>query len=67
MDLASLQNKKLLYDFAKEMYYDVRAPGYKSIRDRTLTKLFETSGLMLSILVIEQYFYHLMLTKYVID
>ena len=30
VDLASLSDKKLLYDFAKEMYYDVKDPGRKS-------------------------------------
>ena len=37
VDLASLADKKLRYDFATEMYFDVRAPGNKSTQDRTLT------------------------------
>ena len=48
VDLASLQDKKLLYDFAKEMHFDVRASGDKSTRDRTLIKLLKTPGLMVS-------------------
>ena len=36
VDLASLTDKKLMYDFAKEMHFDVRAPYNKSTRDRTL-------------------------------
>ena len=47
-DLASLSDKKLMYDFAKEMYFDVRAPGDKSTRDKTLTKLLRSPGLMVS-------------------
>ena len=30
VDLASLSDKKLLYDFAKEVNFDVRSPGNKS-------------------------------------
>ena len=30
IDHASLSEKKLLYDFAKEMHFDVRGPGNKS-------------------------------------
>ena len=33
VDLASLSDKKLMYDFAKGMYFDVKAPGSKSTRD----------------------------------
>ena len=47
-DLAKLSDKKLMYDFAKEMNFDVRAPGNKSTRDRTLIKFFKSPGLMVS-------------------
>ena len=47
VDLASLQVKKLLYDFANEMNFDVEAPGNKSTRDRTL-KLPKSPGVMVS-------------------
>ena len=30
VDLASLQDKKLMFDFAKEMHFDLKAPGNKS-------------------------------------
>ena len=36
VDLASLADKKLMYDFAKEMHFDQKALGKKSIRDKTL-------------------------------
>ena len=39
VDLASLQDKKLMYDFAKEMHFDQKALGNKSIRDRKLKKI----------------------------
>ena len=35
VDLASLADKKLMYDFAKEMNFDTKALGNKSTRDRT--------------------------------
>ena len=47
-DLASLQDKKLMYDFAKEMNFDARAQGNKSTRDRTLIKLFKSPRTMAS-------------------
>ena len=39
VDLAKLSDKKLLYDFAKEMKFDPKAVGKKSTRDRTLIKI----------------------------
>ena len=48
VDLASLADKKLMYDFAKEMHFDTKAQGNKSIRDRTLIKLLKSPGLMVS-------------------
>ena len=48
VDHASLSDKKLMYDFAKEMSSDVKAVGNKSTRDRTLIKLLKSPGLMVS-------------------
>ena len=45
---ASLSDKKLMYVFAKEMHFDERALGNKSTRDRTLIKLLNSPGLMVS-------------------
>ena len=45
---ASLSDKKLMYEFAKEMYFDERRVGNKSIRDRTLIELLNSPGLMVS-------------------
>ena len=48
VDLASLQDNKLMYDFAKEMHFDRKALGKKSIRDRKLIKLLNSPGLLVS-------------------
>ena len=48
VDLASLQDKKLMYDFAKEMHFDKKALGNKSIRDRKLIKLLNSPGVVVS-------------------
>ena len=48
VDLASLADKKLLYDFAKEMHFDQNAVGNKSTRDRKLIKLLKSPGLIVS-------------------
>ena len=38
VDLASLSDKKLMFDFAKEMHFDVEAVRKKSTRNKTLIK-----------------------------
>ena len=48
VDLASLSDEKLMYDFAKEMNFDLKAFVNKSTRDRTLIKLLKSPGLMFS-------------------
>ena len=48
VDLASLQDRKLVYDFAKEMNFDAKAVGNKSTRDKTLIKLLKSPGLLVS-------------------
>ena len=48
VDLASLSDKKLLYVFAKEMHFDKKALGNKSIRDRKLIHLINSPSLMVS-------------------
>ena len=48
VDFASLADKKLMHDFAKEMHFDTKAQGNKSTRDRTLIKLLKSPGLMVS-------------------
>ena len=48
VNFASLQDKKLMYDFAKEMNFDTKALGNQSTRDKTLIKLLKTPSLMVS-------------------
>ena len=48
VDLASLADKKFMYDFAKEMIFDLKAQVNKSTRDRTLIKLVKSPGLIVS-------------------
>ena len=48
VDLASLSDKKLMYDFAKEMHFDPKASGNKSTRDRKIIKLLKSPGLIVS-------------------
>ena len=48
VNLASLADKKLMYDFAKEMHFDERRVGKKSTRDKTLIKLLNSPAIMAS-------------------
>ena len=48
VDLASLLVKKTMYDFAKKMRFDVKVPGNKTSRDRTLLKLPKSPAIMVS-------------------
>ena len=48
VDLASISDKKLMYEFAKEMNFDERGQGRKSTRDRTLIKLLNSPAIMAS-------------------
>ena len=46
VNLASLADKKLMYDFAKEMNFDLKAVSKKSTRDKTLLKLLESPAII---------------------
>ena len=41
VDLVTLSDKNLMYDFAKEMNFDLKAIGKKSTRDKSLIKLLK--------------------------
>ena len=45
VDLAGLSDKKFIYDFATETYFDVKAQGNKFTRVRTLMKLLKIPSL----------------------
>ena len=48
VDLASLQDKKLMYYFAKEKKFDFNAQSNKSTGDRTLLKFLKSPAIMAS-------------------
>ena len=48
VDLAGLSDKKLMYNFAKEKNFDLKAQGNKSTRDRTVINLLKSPGLLIS-------------------
>ena len=48
VDLASLSDKKLMYDFAKELNFDLKAAGKNSTRAKTLIKLLKSPAIMAS-------------------
>ena len=48
VNLASLSDKKLIYDFAKEMNFDIKTQGRKTTRDRTLIKILKSPAIMAS-------------------
>ena len=48
VDLVSLQDKKRMYDSAREMYFDVKTPGNKSTPDRTLINLLKSPAILAS-------------------
>ena len=48
VDHASLADKKVLYDFAKEMQFDMKAVGKKPNRDKTLIELLKSPAILAS-------------------
>ena len=48
VDLANLQDKKLMYDFAEEMNFDFKPQGRTVTRDSTPIKVLKSPGLMVS-------------------
>ena len=48
VNLASLSDKKLLYDFANKMFFNVKATSNKSARDRPLIRLLRSPAITTS-------------------
>ena len=48
VDLASVADKKLMYELAKEMNFDQKDVGKKSTRDRTLINLLKSPAIIAS-------------------
>ena len=59
------QDQKLIYEFGKEMKFNIEQQGRKSNRDLSLIKLLGLPAIMAS--GISTYFYHLILMIYVIE
>ena len=45
VELASFSDKKILFEFAKETNFDLKAQNIKSARDRTLLKLLKSTAI----------------------
>ena len=63
-DYSSPQDKKLIYEFAKEMNYDTKSTGRPSIRHNSIIKILDSPAIMASG-VSKTIFYHLMLMNFV--
>ena len=48
VDLAKLAAKKLMFDFAKEMYFDEKALGKKTTDEKSLTKMLNSPAIVAS-------------------
>ena len=48
VDLAKLSEKKVIYEFAREMHFHIKAKGKKTTRDRTFIKLTKSTAIMAS-------------------
>ena len=48
VDHSSPQDKKLIYEFAKEMNYDTKSPGRPSIRHDSVVKILNSPAIMAS-------------------
>ena len=46
VDLACLSDRKVVFDFAKEMYFDEKATGNTGVRDRSLIRLLKSPAIM---------------------
>ena len=57
---------ELIYEFAKEMNFNIKEKGSKSDRDKSIIRLLKSPAIMASG-VSKTIFYHLMLMNYVID
>ena len=48
VDLAKLLDKKVMFDFAKEMYFDEKTSGNKNARNKSLIRLLQSPAIMVS-------------------
>ena len=50
--LPKMSDKKLMYEFADKMYFNVKSTGNKATRDRSLITLLKPSALLVSAFLI---------------
>ena len=69
VDIASLWDKKILYDFAKEVNFDEKSSGNKSTRDNSLIRILKSPAILVSASGVSSktFFYQLILMNSVID
>ena len=65
VDHSNEQDRKLIYELAKEMNFNIRERGNKSDRDKSIIRLLRSPRIMAS--GVTTIFYHLILTNCVID
>ena len=63
---ANPQDQKLIYEFGKEMNFDIKQKGRKSNRDKSMIKLLKSPAIMASG-ILKTIFYHLIRMNFVID
>ena len=66
VDHSNQHDRKLIYEFAKEMNFNIREKGNKNDRDKSIIRLLKSPAIMASG-VSKQYFYHLILMNFVTD
>ena len=49
VDLTELSDKNLMFDFAKEMYFDEKVLGNISTRDKKFVRLLRSHSIMVSV------------------
>ena len=48
VELSNLADKKIMYDFPREIYFEKKATGNKSTRDRSIISLLETACILVT-------------------
>ena len=67
VDHSNQQDRKMIYEFAKEMNFNIKQKGNKSNRDKSIIRLLKSPAIMASGISKILFFYPLILTNYVID
>ena len=65
-NLANLPDRKSMYAFEKEMFFDEKALGNKKTRDKSLIRLLNSPTILASV-IFQQNFYQKILMSSVMD